>query len=129
MKSAYDVIVVGAGPGGSTAARYAADLGLDTLLLEKRQEVGAPVRCAEGICTLTMKRFIEPDPSWVAMVINRCRLIAPNGKFVEIEAPGEGLILERKKFGAIGWNIPYGWMNSDLKAAVAHLQILACRPL
>ncbi len=98
MKSAYDVIVVGAGPGGSTAARYAADLGLDTLLLEKRQEVGAPVRCAEGIGTQTMKRFIEPDPSWVAMVINRCRLIAPNGTFVEIEAPGEGLILERKIF-------------------------------
>ncbi len=27
------------------------------------------------------------------------------------------IILERKKFGPIGWNIPYGWMNSDLKTA------------
>jgi len=23
------------------------------------------------------------------------------------------IILERRKFGAIGWNIPYDWMNSD----------------
>ena len=23
------------------------------------------------------------------------------------------VILERRKFGAIGWNIPYDWMNSD----------------
>jgi dynein heavy chain len=27
------------------------------------------------------------------------------------------LILERKKFGAVGWNIQYEWMQSDLKAA------------
>ena len=94
----WDVIVVGAGPGGSTAARYAAMEGLDVLLLEKRQEIGAPVRCAEGVGTQTLKRFIEPDPKWVAQVINRCRLIAPNGKHVELVAPEEGLILERKIF-------------------------------
>ena len=40
----YDVIVVGAGPGGSIAARVAAENGLRVLLLEKRQEIGAPLR-------------------------------------------------------------------------------------
>jgi len=98
VKSAYDVIVVGAGPGGSTAARYASEAGLDVLLLEKRQEIGAPVRCAEGVGTETLRRFIEPDPKWVAQAINRCRLIAPNEKYVEIFAPEEGLVLERKIF-------------------------------
>jgi dynein heavy chain len=25
------------------------------------------------------------------------------------------IILERRKYGAIGWNIPYDWMNSDFE--------------
>jgi ribulose 1,5-bisphosphate synthetase/thiazole synthase len=44
LHSEYDVIVVGAGPGGSIAAKVAAENGLSVLLLEKRQEIGAPVR-------------------------------------------------------------------------------------
>ena len=37
MKSDYDVIVVGAGPGGTTACRYCARAGLKTLLIDKDQ--------------------------------------------------------------------------------------------
>lgn len=33
------------------------------------------------------------------------------------------MILERRKFGAVGWNIPYDWMNSDLKAAMASVRM------
>lgn len=33
------------------------------------------------------------------------------------------LILERRKFGAVGWNIPYGWMNSDLKTGIQQLKL------
>ena len=42
--SDYDVIVVGAGPGGSIAAKVAAESDLRVLILEKRQEIGTPVR-------------------------------------------------------------------------------------
>ena len=33
------------------------------------------------------------------------------------------LILERRKFGAIGWNIPYEWMNSDLQTGMMQLKM------
>ncbi len=36
------------------------------------------------------------------------------------------LILERRKFGAVGWNIPYDWMNSDLKAAMTQVRTYMC---
>jgi digeranylgeranylglycerophospholipid reductase len=42
----YDVVVVGAGPCGSAAARECAELGLRTLLLEEHASIGSPVQCA-----------------------------------------------------------------------------------
>lgn len=33
------------------------------------------------------------------------------------------IILERKKFGPLGWNIPYEWMNSDLETSKIHLKV------
>ena len=33
------------------------------------------------------------------------------------------VILERRKFGAIGWNIPYEWMNSDFFMSQAQLKM------
>ncbi|HJJ36654.1 MAG TPA: NAD(P)/FAD-dependent oxidoreductase [Methanocorpusculum sp.] len=42
----YDVVVLGAGPVGNTAARYCADLGLKTLVVEEHGTIGYPVQCA-----------------------------------------------------------------------------------
>ena len=49
MKKECDVLVVGAGPAGSSAARAAAKSGLKTILIEEDKEIGNPVQCAEGI--------------------------------------------------------------------------------
>ena len=44
-----DVLVVGAGPAGCSAARAAAEAGAHTIFIDKKNEIGAPVQCAEAI--------------------------------------------------------------------------------
>jgi digeranylgeranylglycerophospholipid reductase len=44
-----DVLVVGAGPAGSSAARATAEAGAKTILIDKKKEIGVPVQCGEGI--------------------------------------------------------------------------------
>ena len=44
-----DVLVVGLGPAGSTAAAAAASAGLSVLAIERKQQIGVPVQCAEYI--------------------------------------------------------------------------------
>jgi digeranylgeranylglycerophospholipid reductase len=42
----YDVVIVGAGPVGCTAARLCAEYGLSTLCIEEHGTIGYPVQCA-----------------------------------------------------------------------------------
>lgn len=43
----FDVVVVGAGPAGSCAARAASEGGARTLIVDRRPEIGQPVQCGE----------------------------------------------------------------------------------
>src|SRR5947199_2705675 len=99
----YDVVVVGAGPSGSMTARYAAAGGCRTLLIEKRQEIGSPVRCGEGLA----RHFVEDtkmpfDQKWVGREVKGAKIFSPNGTELTIEeahAGNEvGIVLERDAF-------------------------------
>jgi digeranylgeranylglycerophospholipid reductase len=46
VNRSVDVLVVGAGPGGTAAAWRAAEAGLAVLVVEKRSEIGVPAQCA-----------------------------------------------------------------------------------
>ena len=77
MSREYDVVVVGAGPAGAVAARRAAEGGLKTLLVEKRQEIGVPVRCAEAVGSKSTQEFIKLDPKWIDAEIDAFQLLIP----------------------------------------------------
>lgn len=47
MDTSYDVIIVGAGPAGSTAARYLAKGALQVLLIDRVKSIGSKIQCAE----------------------------------------------------------------------------------
>jgi digeranylgeranylglycerophospholipid reductase len=102
MKDRYDVLVIGAGPAGSIAAKRAADKGLTVLLIEKRQEIGDPVRCAEGVSKEHLKKHVEIDKKWICADLKGARIYAPDGTKIEMAeeiAGGEvGYVLERKIF-------------------------------
>ncbi|HVO72768.1 MAG TPA: NAD(P)/FAD-dependent oxidoreductase [Ignavibacteriaceae bacterium] len=98
MKDKYDIIVVGAGPAGSMAARFAAEKDVSVLMLEKDRDVGYPVRCGEAISRKGASEFIEPDEKWIAAHINKFSLNSPDGTEVIIEFDEEGFILERRIF-------------------------------
>lgn len=98
----YDVVVIGAGPGGSMAAKTCAEEGLNVLLVEKRQEIGAPVRCAEGISKEGLERFFEIDRKWIAREVSGAIIYSPDGTELKLssEMAGNevGFVLERKIF-------------------------------
>jgi geranylgeranyl reductase family len=99
-----DVVIVGAGPAGSTAAKYASENGLDTILVEKKAEVGSPLRCAEGISKKWLSRVgIVPDRKWICADIMGMRIRTSSGStFVSDErgddGTGRGYVLDRHLF-------------------------------
>jgi len=99
-----DVLVIGSGPAGSTAARYAAEGGAEVILIDKKAEIGSPKRCAEGVSKNGLAKVgVELNPRWITEEIDGIRLVAPDGTDVwltseEIELPEAGYILERKVF-------------------------------
>ncbi len=98
----FDVVVVGAGPGGSITAKTCAENGLNVLLVEKRQEIGVPVRCAEGISKSALERFVEPKKFFISREVVGAKIYAPDGTEITLseERAGNevGYVLERKVF-------------------------------
>lgn len=98
-----DVVVVGAGPAGSMTAKWAAKLGAKVLLLEKRQEIGSPVRCGEGISKSWLPEVgITPSSKWINVEVEGARIFAPNEKCLEINEKNAGnevgYVVERDGF-------------------------------
>jgi len=99
----FDVLVVGAGPSGSTAARHAAAGGARTLMIEKRTEIGTPVRCGEGVAKRWLDEVgLEPSKAFIAHEVDGAKVVAPDGTTLvvdEARAGNEcGYVLERDLF-------------------------------
>ncbi|MDD2626287.1 MAG: NAD(P)/FAD-dependent oxidoreductase [Methanomethylophilus sp.] len=98
-----DILVVGGGPGGSMAAKFCAQGGLDTLMIEKKAEIGAPLRCAEGVSKKWLDEVgIKPDPAWIRANMKGAIIKSPDGTSFQLDeskAGAEvGYVLERHLF-------------------------------
>ena len=104
-----DVIVVGAGPGGSSAAYHLARAGLDVLLLEKSTFPREKV-CGDGLTPRAVKQLVgmgialEPAAGWFP---NKGIRIIGGGVRIELDwpelssYPGFGLVRTRRGFDEI----------------------------
>lgn len=96
MRKKYDVVVVGAGPAGSTAAYAAARNGASVLMLDRRRELGVPVQCGEALAEDILNELeIKPDPQWAVGRTNVVKIVSPSGIEVRIS--------ERKVTGKVGY--------------------------
>jgi len=97
-----DVLVIGAGPAGSMAAKWAARHGAEVLMIEKRQEIGSPVRCGEGMSKDWLKEVGITPGRWINLEVEGARIYSPSEKVFEINekhAGNEvGYVVERDGF-------------------------------
>ena len=102
-----DVVVIGGGPAGAIAAKYAALQGVDTLLLEQKKTIGIPIRCGEFFPTAKeLEKIFVHSPlvpelydikkELIAQKIDTVRVFSP--KSTSFDMPLEGHSVYREKF-------------------------------
>ncbi|MDD1705859.1 MAG: NAD(P)/FAD-dependent oxidoreductase [Methanoregulaceae archaeon] len=84
-RSPYDVVVVGAGPAGSTCARRCAELGLSTCLIEEHAAIGYPVQCA-GLLSLRAYEACEVTEKPVLHEVSGARIVTSRGSELSFDA-------------------------------------------
>jgi len=93
----YDVLIVGAGPAGSTAAMHCAREGLEVLMLEKCRYPGEKKVCAGGLSSLAME-IIESRDFLYKEIKGTVYYGSGAAGFASIELPGTGLNTYRNAF-------------------------------
>jgi digeranylgeranylglycerophospholipid reductase len=97
-----DVLVIGAGPAGSMTAKWAAQKGARVVMIEKRQEIGSPVRCGEGMSKEWLADVGIRPGRWINVEVEGARIYSPSEKVFEINekhAGNEvGYVVERDEF-------------------------------
>jgi geranylgeranyl reductase family protein len=92
------VLIVGAGPAGSTAARTCASLGLRTILLEEHPEVGCPTHCTGKLSLHGFERFDIPA-SLIQTTLRAAGLYAPDGTVARVRrAVADSHVVDRDPF-------------------------------
>lgn len=96
----FDVIIIGAGPAGLIAAKILSEGKAKVLCVDKKQEIGVPKRCGEGLGSKWMERVgLTPDDSWCLQPIYGAALYSPSMKSLKMNFDKtSGYVIERRVF-------------------------------
>jgi len=68
--TSFDIVIIGSGPAGATTARVAAERGLKVLLVDKRQELGAPIQCSGAVSRHALEAAgVDPNQEFIQEAI------------------------------------------------------------
>lgn len=82
----YDIVVIGSGPAGATTARIAARHGLRVLMVDKRQELGAPIQCSGAVSRHALEEVeVEPSQEFIHEAIYGFGIYNQNGDKTTID--------------------------------------------
>ncbi len=98
----YDVVVVGCGPGGAVAAKFAAISGAETLIIEQKRQIGFPVH--DFMAILYSKSEIEEttrvqiEPAAIYSRAEGVAYVSPSGKEGKPQLLPDGIFTNRQLF-------------------------------
>jgi digeranylgeranylglycerophospholipid reductase len=91
----YDVAVVGAGPVGSTFARYMAKDGYNVVILEKKREIGVPLQCA-GLLGKEIKNVNVLPEEYIINSVYGAYIHSPTNRVLKVaKKEPEAYVLDR----------------------------------
>jgi geranylgeranyl reductase family protein len=94
LPESCDVLVIGLGPAGSSAARGAALSGARVVAIDRRREIGIPVQCAEFV-PLPMGKYALDSEVFQQHIVGM-NTVLPSGDRVASDFPG--IMIDRAKF-------------------------------
>ena len=95
-KDVYSAAVVGAGPAGSTAARFLSERGHDVILIDRKEVVGVPKQCAEGLFAGCLPEFTTASGDFLTGKIRYLQVVFPNLASYRVRCDLQ--MLDRPKF-------------------------------
>lgn len=104
LQKSFDVIVVGAGTGGTTAARFAAQKGLDVCLIDRKEskQIGNKI-CGDAVGSeiFDILNINPPKDEELSCYIKGAKLYSPNMKkcLTLVDPKQAGYIVNRLEFG------------------------------
>jgi geranylgeranyl reductase len=111
MNKTFDVVVVGGGPAGATAAQTLAAQGRSVLLLDRDGRIKP---CGGAIPPRLIRDFDIPDELLVAKA-RSARMVAPSGKRVDIP-------IEDGFVGMVDREVFDEWLRDDDGVAIVHFR-------